>query len=152
MKRFFFSFVYAGRGFWYCMRHERNFRVHLAVAAYVLAFAPSFVLTRGEWAALLLTIALVVTAEGFNTAIERAVNINAQNRFHPLARAAKDASAGMVLFGAVISIAVAGVLFYRPDFISVLGTQLSDTETKLLFVLSIPVSFLFIICGGKREG
>ena len=33
------SFGYAARGVWYCIRHERNFRIHLGIAAYVLAFA-----------------------------------------------------------------------------------------------------------------
>ena len=29
------SFVYAGRGIWFCIRHERNFRIHMVAAAYV---------------------------------------------------------------------------------------------------------------------
>ena len=47
------SFGYAARGVWYCIRHERNFRIHLGIAAYVLAFAPYFSLSRAEWAVLL---------------------------------------------------------------------------------------------------
>ena len=42
------SFVYAGRGIWFCIRHERNFRIHMVAAAYVLIFAPYFSLTRGD--------------------------------------------------------------------------------------------------------
>ena len=53
MKAFLRSFVYAGRGVWFCIRHERNFRFHMVAAIYVLCFAPLFSLTRGEWAALL---------------------------------------------------------------------------------------------------
>ena len=34
------SFVYAGRGIWFCIRHERNFRIHMSAAIYVLLFAP----------------------------------------------------------------------------------------------------------------
>ena len=55
MKAFLRSFVYAGRGVWFCIRHERNFRFHMVAAIYVLCFAPLFSLTRGDWAALLAT-------------------------------------------------------------------------------------------------
>ena len=56
MKRFLRGFADAGRGLWTCLREERNFRIHLCAAAYALGFAPAMALSRGEWAALLLTI------------------------------------------------------------------------------------------------
>ena len=80
----------------------------------MLAIAPHFRLTRGEWAALLLTLALVIGAEALNTAVEQAVDL-ASPASHPKARAAKDAAAGAVLVCAVAAVGVAAALFSRPD-------------------------------------
>ena len=44
-------------------------RMHVTAAVYVLFFRLLGV-SRGEFAALLLAVAVVITAEGFNTAIE----------------------------------------------------------------------------------
>lgn len=88
--------MFAGRGVWFCIRHERNFRVHMAVAAYVLLLAPYFSLSRGEWAALLAVVALVLAAEAVNTAVEQVVNL-ASPRRRTRARVAKDVAAGAVL-------------------------------------------------------
>ena len=151
MKRFFMSFIYAGRGFWYCVRYERNFRIHLVAAAYILTFATSFSLLKGEWAALLAIIALVIATEGINTAIERAIDISTTNP-HPLAKIAKDAAAGAVLFCAIISVVIAGFLFYRPDELLEIGARFWATPWMLLVLaVSIPVSLLFIFCGGAKD-
>ena len=112
MKAFLKGFVYAGRGFWFCLRHERNFRIHLAAAAAVLALAPFFRLTRGEWAALILTLALVIGAEALNTAVEAAVDLCCPGR-NPLAKAAKDAAAAAVLLAALASVGVGVCLFWE---------------------------------------
>lgn len=82
------SFGYAARGVWYCIRHERNFRIHLGIAAYVLAFAPYFSLSRAEWAVLAVLMALVLCAEAVNTAVERTVDLASTER-QPRARACK---------------------------------------------------------------
>ena len=151
MKRFLLSFVYAGRGLWYCARHERNFRIHLTAALYVLAFAPSFSLSRGEWSALLVMIALVAAAEGINTAIERAVDLNGKNP-HPLARIAKDTAAGAVLFCALAAVGVAGILFWRPEELAALAGRLLQTPWKLAaLALSVPLSLWFIFRGGVQS-
>jgi diacylglycerol kinase len=71
---FWRGFGYAARGVWLCLRRERNFRFHLAVTAYVLAFAPSFSLSPVEWAVLCLTFGSVLCAELVNSAVERTVD------------------------------------------------------------------------------
>ena len=101
------SFGYAARGVWYCIRHERNFRIHLGIAAYVLAFAPYFSLSRAEWAVLAVLMALVLCAEAVNTAVERTVDLASTER-QPRARAAKDAAAGAVLLCALAAALVGG--------------------------------------------
>ena len=145
------SFVYAGRGIWFCIRHERNFRIHMSAAIYVLLFAPYFSLTRGEWAALLAVVALVLAAEAVNTAVEQVVNL-ASPRRRTRARVAKDVAAGAVLLCAGAAVAVGFILFARWD---VWTCILSDFRTNwwkpVLLLLSLPLSLWFIISGGRRR-
>lgn len=150
MKKFLLCFVYAARGVWHCLRCERNFRFHLTAAAYVLALATRFPLTRAEWAALLLVIGLVLSAEAVNTAVEQAVNLASPHR-NNRARVAKDVAAGAVLLCAVTAVSIGTVLFWHP---SVWSAIISDLETHpwkvLVLLLSIPPAVLFIVCGGRR--
>ena len=145
------SFVYAGRGIWFCIRHERNFRIHMVAAAYVLIFAPYFSLTRGEWAALLAMIGLVTAAEAVNTAVEQTVNLAAPGR-RTRARVAKDAAAGAVLLCAVAAAAAGVLLFARWEvWLCILSDFRTNWWKPLLLLLSLPLSLWFIISGGRRR-
>ena len=145
------SFVYAGRGMWFCIRHERNFRIHMVAAAYVLIFAPYFSLTRGEWAALLAIIGLVTAAEAVNTAVEQTVNLAAPGR-RTRARVAKDAAAGAVLLCAVAAAAAGVLLFARWEvWLCILSDFRTNWWKPLLLLLSLPLSLWFIISGGRRR-
>ncbi len=151
MLLFWKSFAYAGSGIWFCLRHERNFRIHLVITIYVLCFAPAFSLSRAEWAILFLTMALVLAAEAINTAIENAVNLSSP-KIHPTARIAKDVAAAAVLICSVASICVGVVLFGRPEELSVLFNGLFAQPWKTaLLLLSLFVSILFILRGGSRK-
>ena len=145
------SFVYAGRGIWFCIRHERNFRIHMVAAAYVLIFAPYFSLTRGEWAALLAIIGLVTAAEAVNTAVEQTVNLAAPGR-RTRARVAKDAAAGAVLLCAVAAAAAGVFLVARWEiWLCILSDFRTNWWKPLLLLLSLPLSLWFIISGGRRR-
>ena len=150
MKGFLMGFVYAGRGLWFCLRHERNFRIHLAAAAAVLGIAPFFHLSRGEWAALLLTLALVIGAEALNTAVEQAVDLASPGR-HPKARAAKDAAAGAVLVCAAAAVGVGIALFSRPAGWAALAAFLLDRPWRLAVLLLLAVLALWFIAGGGAK-
>lgn len=151
MKAFFKGFLYAGRGVWFCVRHERNFRIHLAVAAYVLFFAPCFSLTRSEWAVLFLTIAAVIAAEAVNTAIEQTIDRLSPGS-HPMARAAKDAAAGAVLVCAAASVCVGVSLFWAPAVLGALWLSVTGTLWKgLLLLLSLVLTLCFIVFGGVKK-
>ena len=129
------SFVYAGRGIWFCIRHERNFRIHMVAAAYVLLFAPYFSLTRGEWAALLAIIGLVTAAEAVNTAVEQTVNLAAPGR----RKTAPAAAAGVLLFAR------------WEVWLCILSDFRTNWWKPLLLLLSLPLSLWFIISGGRRR-
>jgi len=115
MLPFLRSFRYAFRGLALCLR-ERNFRFHLALSAYMYGFLLAydwFVLSRGEWAALILVTALVLLAEAFNTAIEAIVDLVSPQR-QPLAAKAKDVGAAAVLVCSIGAVAAGVTLLYQP--------------------------------------
>jgi rRNA maturation RNase YbeY len=89
---------------------QRNMVIHLTVAVLVLALGGLVGLDLGEWAVLLLTIALVLVAETFNTALEALVDLASPER-RPLARRAKDLAAAAVLLAALFSVAIGAILF-----------------------------------------
>ena len=145
------SFGYAVRGIWYCIRHERNFRIHLGIAAYVLAFAPYFSLGRTEWALLTVLIALVLGAEAVNTAVERTVDLASLER-QPRARAAKDAAAGAVLLCAAAAVITGILLFARFDVWERILADFLENPVKIgLLVLSVPLVLWFILRGGAKD-
>jgi diacylglycerol kinase len=91
---------------------ERHFQVHLIAATCAIIMAAFLDFSSLEWAILMVTIGLVLVAEGLNSAIERAIDTTTPS-FHPLAKAAKDIAAAAVLIAAVISVLVA-LLLYGP--------------------------------------
>jgi diacylglycerol kinase len=72
-------------------------------------------LSMSDWAVLLLTIALVWTAEFINTALEAVVDL-ASPQQHPLAKVGKDVGAAAVLIAALTSILV-GLLILGPPLL-----------------------------------
>ncbi len=112
MKRFLHSFHYAFQGIAYVLRTQRNARVHAGVAGLVIVAGVYFRVTAVEWAILTLTIGFVFSAEMINTVAEMAVDLLTQ-RFHPMAKIAKDAGAGAVLIAAIAAVAV-GIAIFGP--------------------------------------
>ena len=105
-----FGFALAGIGF--LLRTQRNARIHVVIGAAACGLGAWLHISRVEWAILVFTIALVLILEGLNTAVEAAIDL-ASPQIHPLAKAAKDLAAGMVLIAAVASVAV-GLLILGP--------------------------------------
>lgn len=112
------SFGYAIAGVRYLLWSQRNAKIHSALALIAAALGWLLRLDRGEWLALVLTIALVLMAEGFNTAIEAAVDLAAPG-YHPLAKVAKDVAAGTVLLAAITAVVV-GLILFVPHLLPVL--------------------------------
>jgi diacylglycerol kinase (ATP) len=104
------AFRFAFHGVGYLLRTQRNAQIHCLVAACALALGALLGLARWEWLALVLTITLVLAAEGVNTAVEAAVDV-ATSQYHPLARVAKDVAAGTVLICAIASVIVGCIIF-----------------------------------------
>lgn len=106
-------FKVAVEGLWDAIRKERHMKIHLAMTTVVLIAGWIFAITKLEWVLLLLTIALVLTAELINTAIERTVDLVTAD-YHPLAKAAKDIAAGAVMVTAVFAVIIGVIIFWTP--------------------------------------
>ncbi|NLL17493.1 MAG: diacylglycerol kinase family protein [Clostridia bacterium] len=105
------SFAFAISGLVAAIKGERNFRIHLVAAMLVTVLGFVFKLSLLEWAILSLTVFLVLVAELVNTAVEKAVDLAAGGRYHPLAKTAKDVAAGGVLLAAVNAVIVGIIIF-----------------------------------------
>ena len=113
------AFACAGSGVLETLKPERNMKIHCAVA--VLAVALAAVLRVPAWGvvAVVVCIGVVMALECVNTAVEAVVDL-VTPEWHELAKRAKDAAAGATLIAAVMSVAVAA-LVYLPALMSLLG-------------------------------
>jgi diacylglycerol kinase len=109
----FRSFYFAFIGIGHLFRTQRNARIELAIGAVACGLAGWLRISRAEWGILVLTIACVLILEGLNTALEACVDL-ASPTIHPLAKTAKDISAGMVLLAAIASIGVGAIILGPP--------------------------------------
>lgn len=108
------SFKYAFEGISYCLKTQRNMRIHTVSGILVFIAGLYFDVTRLELAILVMVSSTVVVAEMINTAIESAIDLYSRQR-HPLAKIAKDVAAAAVLVSA-ISAAIVGLLILGPPF------------------------------------
>ncbi len=106
------SFGHAFRGWAYVLRTQRNAWIHVIIATIFLALSAWLQLDRFEWAVIILTMAMVFTAEFLNTAIEAVVDLASPQK-HPLAKVGKDVGAGAVLIVAITAVLV-GLLILWP--------------------------------------
>jgi diacylglycerol kinase (ATP) len=106
--------VYAGRGIWTLLESQHNAWIHALATLLVVSLGLGLQIARLEWAALVLAMVAVWTAEAFNTALEF-LSDAASAEFHPLIGKAKDVAAGAVLICALGALAV-GLLVFAPYF------------------------------------
>jgi diacylglycerol kinase len=112
------SFGFALEGVSYLIRTQRSAQIEIVIGVAVIAVALTLRIDALEWAALVLAMTLVLALEALNTAIELAVTLASPER-HPLAKAAKDVAAAMVLIAAIGSVIV-GVIVLGPRLASIL--------------------------------
>lgn len=105
------SFNCAFEGIIHTFRTQRNMRLHFLAAFFILLISLWIPLTKVEVLLLFITIALVLLAEMFNTAIETTIDMITEE-YHPLAAVAKNAAAGAVLIAAVNAMVVGYLVFF----------------------------------------
>ena len=117
------SFRNAFAGWWFVVRTQRNAWIHALASVLVFLVSVWLQLNRLEWALIIVAVAMVWTAEFFNTALEVVVDLATREQ-HPLAKVSKDVGAAAVLI-ASLNAAVIGVI--------VLGPSLAE-KLKSLFI------------------
>jgi diacylglycerol kinase (ATP) len=144
------SFRNAFRGVIFCIKNERNMRIHITVAAYVLVFSAFYALTGTQYILLLGAICMVLFAEAVNTSLEAIINLHTQ-WYDNLARIAKDVAAGAVLICAAFAAVIGCILFLKPAIILFIIVFLFDNPLwGCLFLLSLPLGLLFIFLWPNR--
>ena len=133
MRKFLKGFAYAAAGIIHGFT-ERNFRVHICAVGFVTWFAVRFYgLSRAEWAVLLLTYAAVISAELFNTSIERLCDRVSPEKDEHIKRS-KDTAAGAVLVSAIFAVIVGVTLFWDTERFALVGE----------YFLAEPVRFVLL--------
>ena len=129
------SFHHAFAGIVYAARTQRNLRLHLIAAAFVLAATLFLHLQRPYVIGIVITIAVVIAFELLNTALEAVVDLMTLVH-HPLAQIAKDAAAGAVLTVAFAAVIVGYLTFYEG--------LVAGGDTVYRAALALPANAAFI--------
>lgn len=114
MKNFihkrFLSFKPAINGIIWLFSNEANAMVHLLATFIVVIAGWFFELSTSEWLTLALTIAAVIAAEAFNTAIEKTIDLLHPQK-HAKAGLIKDLAAAGVLITSLAAVIVGALIF-----------------------------------------
>ena len=155
--KLFKSFFYAFRGIISTVNTERNMRIHLTCIIYMFGFlllGDFFTLTKGDWCAILIACALVLSGEVINTAIENVVDMVTKD-YNEYAKKAKDAASGAVLINAIFAVIIGLVVLFQPEAFKAMFEYFKENIMMLaLLVLSIIPATLFIFFGlptGKKK-
>jgi len=139
------SFQHAYQGVVSAVRTQRNLRFHFFVALGVLIASLLVGVSELELAVLVLTIAFVFVVEMLNTALEFVVDL-VTTEYHPLAKLAKDVSAGAVLVSSVGAVLV-GLLVLADDlgplFVETMGRI--ERLPGLLILVSLGVVVIAVV-------
>jgi diacylglycerol kinase len=112
MRNFLKSFVYAITGLRSAIRDQRNLKVQAIIAVLTLGAGFYFEITRTEWSFILFAIALVISLELMNSAVENLVDL-VTTEHKPLAGKVKDIAAGAVLFASVMAVIIGVIVFSK---------------------------------------
>lgn len=138
------SFLNAFKGFFYCIKNERNIRIHIVVAIFMLTFSIFFKLSSVEYAVLIISIGLVIFCEIINTALEALVNLSSPS-YDSLAKIAKDVAAGGVFLSAVVAVFVGICLFAKKEkFFKTILLIFSDFKILAIFIFILVFGVFFI--------
>lgn len=153
MKAFIKGFGYAFCGIARAAISEKNMRFHIVLSVYMYCYLliyDFFTLTKGDWIAIVLSTALVLGAEMLNTAIEKTVDLCIKE-VNPLAKFAKDASAGAVLLCAFGAVVVGLIVLWQPEaFNKMFVYYKTHIYMFVILLLSIVLS-VFVVLRTPKE-
>ena len=92
------------------VKGEPNARIHAVACVVVVAAGTYYRISKMEWIAVVLCIALVISLEAVNTAIEHLTNL-VSPFYNPIAGKVKDVAAAAVLVAAIAALIVGLIIF-----------------------------------------
>jgi undecaprenol kinase len=110
-EAFFYRLGFALTGLRTAWRTEKSFKTHVAATVFVLAMLLWFEPAPLWWAIAALTVAFVIAAEVFNTAVEGLAD-HLHPEQHPAIKTVKDCAAGAVLVASIAALGVAAAFVY----------------------------------------
>ena len=111
IRKLIYSFKFAAEGILYCVKSQRNMKIHVCAAVLVCILGWLQNLTYERMALLIFAVSLVLVTEMLNTAVETVVNMISLE-WNPLAKIAKDVAAGAVLLAASVSLVIGYLVFF----------------------------------------
>lgn len=143
------SFRNAVCGIGQAVREERNMRIHICMAVYVIFFSIIGEVSKSTFLKFLILFGVVLSAELINSAIERLCDIVSEE-FDLRIKSVKDISAGAVLAASVFAAAAGLSVFLSGEVLSeVFGKFAEYPLLAVAFIASVPVAVLFILKRGK---
>ena len=118
-KTYWDSQSYAFNGLRLIIRNERNFRLQIIFAFFVLIVGLVLDIDHSDWVAVGLLVAMVLVTEATNSVIE-ALADTISKEYKVNIKYAKDVSAGCVLISSILS-AIAGTIIFAPYLIVKIG-------------------------------
>lgn len=145
------SFSFAFRGIKKSIMSERNMRIHVTAAAFLLIFSYFYHFSRVEYALLFLAISSVIATEMMNTAVEAVVDM-VSPAYSRAAQVAKDIAAGAVFVSAIFSVGV-GLLLYLDFSVMTEIFQFFIANPLLIISLAcaVAIGIMFIFKGAPRH-
>lgn len=104
-KNFLDAVKKALSGIWYGIKTQRNIKIQIVVSILVIISGILLKLKILEFIFIVFAITMVIVTEMINTAIETVVNLYT-DKYHELAKIAKDVAAGAVVLAAINAIVV----------------------------------------------
>jgi len=139
------SFNNAAIGIISTIKTERNMKIHITIAAFIIFLSLFYNLTRTEFLIVCLTVAFVIVNELFNTVVEVLVD-TIIGVYHPKAKLAKDTAAGAVLVATFVSLVVAYFIFYDRVSTSLQIGILRVKQTPMhITVIALVITAIFVV-------
>ena len=143
--KFLNSFKNAYNGILFCIKSERNIRVHIFISIFVLMFSIFFKFDKIIYLILFLIFSLVISLEMVNTAIEKFIDSKFIG-YNGSAKIIKDILSGSVLISAFFAF-ISGCLIFLYDikkFIYIITLIITSPILIILFSIIILLGIWFI--------
>lgn len=143
-RSIFESFRDAFRGILYVAARERNFRIHICMAAYVMYFSTLVKLSVSTFMMFFICFGLVFSLELVNTSIEKLCDVVTEEKDERI-KVIKDVAAAAVLVTAFFA-AVSGLcVFLSPSVLEkIISEYISAPYLLVAFPGTIPLAVWFI--------